>query len=163
MAVGSHPSSGTRGLLSAPPLVRADADDRLRQRLPRGHRPAARFKSGNGPFRRHSTPSTAFDLSLEGQFRLAIDAAAGPEADSALTVKANGSGMRLTRSVPSMPTLSRAFSMERADDQPVRLLVDHGSIEVVTDDGLSVMTALVFPGPDWSLAVRGSGSIMIIS
>lgn len=38
------------------------------------------------------------------------------------------------------------IEMSRDGSDSVRVIIDHGSVEIFADDGLSVMTALIFPG-----------------
>ena len=52
--------------------------------------------------------------------------------------------------------------MPRATDGAVRVLVDHGTVEIFADSGDTVMSAQFFPGLTWSLGVDGGGTIGFI-
>jgi hypothetical protein len=43
-----------------------------------------------------------------------------------------------------------------------QLVIDHGTVEVFAAGGTATMSALVFPGIDWTVAVDGAATLTVV-
>jgi fructan beta-fructosidase len=144
----THPSRGRRGVLSLPRRLRLDDDRRVVQQ------PVFEHSGSSVDVGRHlsSVRGEAFDL-LVGESKLVIGSDLNRDA---LHIEVGVDAVVLSRTVPGMPSLDGAFSVDRETDSPVRVMIDHGTIEIFADDGRAVMSALFFTGETFTID-RDSG------
>lgn len=149
----THPSRGVRGVLSLPRLLTLDDTHRLVQ--------SPMFEHAAGATSPSVVPNrqdAAFDLLAEDTATITINGQAGP----ALVIVISRDRIRLDRRVPGHPLLDNTFEMLRWTTDPVRLIIDQGTVEIFADSGRSVMSALFFAGIDWSMAIEGACDLSTI-
>lgn len=149
----THPSRGTRGVMSLPRLFSIDQSNNLMQSLLFEHASGTRLDGAVG-----SRHDAAFDLLVEHNAAISIDGAAG----NALTVRVNDDCVIVNRRVPGHPLLDNTFEMHRVSDEPVRVILDQGTVELFADGGASALSALFFAGPEWFLAGEGDVDLSLI-
>ena len=151
-----HPSRGRRGVLSVPRTlsVVSPLDPRVRSApappVVAGAEPVA------GPTWR-STPDGAV-MARGTEFHLTVDGGRGPVAE----VIAGDRAVRLVRPDEGLDLDRFAIDLVASTGGETTVVVDHGTVEVFTAAGRT-LSALIFPGADWTVTVEGDAALAAIS
>ncbi len=152
----STPSAGRRGMLTVPrrlELAELDGDLVVLQR-PAVDLPTAPV----GDRRWVSRPGHAVVAVLDDGTSLSVQGPSGIAAELRVT---DGTVI-LHRHTPGSDDLSLSHRAPLHGPGPHQVVIDHGSIEFFSADGRTVLTALVFPGHEWTVEVSPGAELRIV-
>lgn len=152
----STPSSGRRGVLTVPrrlELAEIDGDVIVVQ-----HPAVALPTAPVGGRRWASSSGHAVIAVLGDDTSLSVQGRSGTAAELRVT---DGTVV-LDRHTPGSDDLSLSHHAPLHGPGPHQVVIDHGSLEFFSADGRTVLTALVFPGRDWTVDVSPGAELRAV-
>jgi levanase/fructan beta-fructosidase len=148
------PSDGSRGVLSFP--RRITLDDRVVR-----SRPAVDLDRWSVPIERARwTAGPGVAVTVTGRdLEVVVDASDGT---TIATVTIDDEAVRLDRRQDVAPGFAGTFRAELPDEGEHLVVIDHGTIEVFAAGGAVTMSALCFPGREWSVAASGEARLAAV-
>lgn len=156
----THPSDGWRGILSLPrQLSIADGDDGpVVMSAPAVDLPS--HGTRHAQHRWKSDPAHALAVLADGDVELLVEDARGA---SVATLEISAGMVRLRRHQDVTSHYAETYEAARTTTGRHQIVVDHGTIEVFAGGGGVTMTALVFPGKEWSVRVGGDADLHVVT